>query len=271
MQGKISSNLFSRSAGSLSVAFHRAFRSPRSGIPNRVFPKHPSALLKLAVFIAFLLLLMVFVDGAFMDWMNSKLRGPDRIEGNWYVRIFFFRITGIGNGTWVLLLTAVAGLILSVSKWDLLERPKRLKRISHYADLNFVFFSVLLSGLLVYLLKNIIGRARPKLQSELGAVAFEPGSFEYAYASFPSGHSTTLGALCMAVALLFPAMRWPLLFVALLGGLSRVVVFSHYPSDVIAGLAFGAGFVILAARWLAQRGVMFRFQGRAIPKRHRPV
>ena len=73
----------------------------------------------------------------------------------------------------------------------------------------------------------------------------------------------------MALALLMPRL-WPVwLTCALLGGLSRLVLGAHYLSDTIAGLTFGAGFVILAARWLAQRGSMFVFGHGWIPKRKR--
>ena len=119
------------------------------------------------------------------------------------------------------------------------------------------------------LIKNTIGRARPKLLDEFGAHHHVFGAFESVYASFPSGHSTTTGALCMALILLIPRWGPVWLILALLGGASRVVVDAHYPSDVLAGLAFGAVFVLLAARWLAQRGTMFTFDEGWIPHRTR--
>ena len=104
----------------------------------------------------------------------------------------------------------------------------------------------------------------------MGATYFDPFNFDYDFTSLPSGHATTFGAVCMAIALLFPRLKWWVLALALLGGVSRVVVNAHYPSDVIAGLAIGAGVVVLSARWLAQRNVMFKFRGRILPKRIGP-
>ena len=123
----------------------------------------------------------------------------------------------------------------------------------------FVFASVAVTGILANLIKNTIGRARPKHFDTLGAHAFDFGAFQSSFASFPSGHSTTFGALCMGIALLYPKTRWICFFMAFLGGTSRVVVGAHYPSDVIAGLAFGAGLTWIFARWLAQRNALFRF------------
>lgn len=94
------------------------------------------------------------------------------------------------------------------------------------------------SGLLVQILKQIIGRARPELWH---------GPFHHTWpsaTSFPSGH--TVGAFALAGVLLFGSRSIPLRIVALLlatgVGLSRVLAFRHWPSDVLASALIGTVF-----------------------------
>jgi undecaprenyl-diphosphatase len=103
-----------------------------------------------------------------------------------------------------------------------------------------------LVGLLLYkALKHRLVRERPFITHESIARAAVPlDRF-----SFPSGH--TLHAVCFTVLAVdaFPVLAWGLVPLALLIALSRVVLGLHYPSDVLAGAAIGAG-VAQAARYL---------------------
>lgn len=264
-------NLIVRSFRSLKQGFDRAFRPRKPAIQNKLIPRQFHALVLVGLFIICLITMILYFDGRFMDWKHDQLLGPNYFVWSWHIRHFFFNVTSVGNSSWILAATALTGLIVSISPWRKFNRKLRLRLISFYADLNFVFFTLLLSGGWTSIFKWIFGRARPKLQEELGANHFDPFTLDYDFSSFPSGHSTTIGAFGMAIALLFPRLRWFALWLALLGATSRVVVDAHYPSDAIAGLAFGAVFVILSARWLAQRNVMFKFTGRALPVRSRPI
>ena len=263
-------NIWVRATDSLTLAFQRTFRDRRPAILNRVLPLRPGLFLLVVGFTLFLIGIIFYFDGPFIDLKRERLLGTDRIIGSWYIRRFFFWFTEIGESAWILLITALIGLGVSTSKWRALGRKQLRRRVIIYSNLNFIFFTVLISGVLSSILKGVIGRARPKLKSELGSTHFDPLNFHYDFASLPSGHATTFGALCMAIVLLFPRLKWWVLVLALLGGVSRVVVDAHYPSDVIAGLAIGAGVVVLSARWLAQRNVMFKFHGRVVPKRVYP-
>ncbi|MEL6752012.1 MAG: phosphatase PAP2 family protein [Pseudomonadota bacterium] len=131
-----------------------------------------------------------------------------------------------------------------------------------------MFFVVAVSGVAISFVKNTIGRARPRHLDTLGPYHFEIAAFESGFASFPSGHSTTFGAFAAAMALLFPRTAIVMLPLGLLGGFSRVVVGAHWLSDVMAGLACGALFALLVARYLANRGIMFSLaEGAVLPRR----
>ncbi len=89
-------------------------------------------------------------------------------------------------------------------------------------------------------IKNVTCRARPSAP-EVGAYFTNFPCFpaKYAYASFPSGHATTAFAAAVFLALWYPRAAPIFLALALLVGLSRVLVGSHFPVDVWAGALIG--------------------------------
>lgn len=103
------------------------------------------------------------------------------------------------------------------------------------------------AGILAQIIKHLVGRARPELW--LGPSHYAPGSST----SFPSGH--TVGAFALAGVLFFASRNWTLRIVALVlaaaVGMSRVLAFRHWLSDVTASAAVG-----LAVSWLVTRAVM---------------
>ncbi len=75
-----------------------------------------------------------------------------------------------------------------------------------------------------------------------------PGSYDYAYQSFPSAHTATAVGFAIGMTWLFPRGKFVFISLAVLSGLQRVVFFAHWPSDVIfgavVGVFFGACFVL---------------------------
>ena len=66
--------------------------------------------------------------------------------------------------------------------------------------------------------------------------------------SFPSGHTTTAFASALVLAAYMPRLRWVLLAIAGLVGLSRVYLGVHFPYDVIYGAVLGSVIGILSAK-----------------------
>jgi undecaprenyl-diphosphatase len=132
--------------------------------------------------------------------------------------------------------TVLAAALL-VSAW-LLFRGHRRRAI-------LLLVIVVSERLLIEAMKTAFDRARP-----------DPLGHEVAVhnLAFPSGHSANSMAGWLAIALLAagPALRRPAialaLAVALVTGLSRLVLQVHWPTDVAGGWAFGAAWTLLLVR-----------------------
>ena len=106
--------------------------------------------------------------------------------------------------------------------------------------------SLAAAATLVFLLKDFLDRSRPALaHHSLDPLVATPSS-----ESFPSGHTATAFATATVVGLLHPRLRWPLLGLAALVGLSRVYLGVHFWFDVLAGAALG-----IAVGWTAVWGM----------------
>jgi membrane-associated phospholipid phosphatase len=84
----------------------------------------------------------------------------------------------------------------------------------------------------------------------IAVVGAVPGS-----ASFPSGHAATAFAAAVAVGVLYPRIRTPLLALAATVALSRVYLGVHFATDVLAGSVLGAAIGLAtgrAAGWVQQ-------------------
>ena len=113
----------------------------------------------------------------------------------------------------------------------------------------YLLGSVAISGIIVDILKPLIGRARPKELLHHHFYGFDPFTFKASFWSMPSGHSATAFSGFVALALLFPKYRYLFLALATLTALSRVLLTKHYLSDVLIGSTIGA----LTAIWLYKR------------------
>ena len=92
--------------------------------------------------------------------------------------------------------------------------------------------------------KRLAGRGRPD-RSSLPLIRRSPRV--PASSSFPSGHSASAAAFAVGVAIEEPKLAIPVGVVAAAVAFSRVYTGMHYPSDVVAGLALGAGIAAVGA------------------------
>jgi membrane-associated phospholipid phosphatase len=212
----------------------------------------------LAIFATAVLFLMLVFDSAVIEWRRSL---PEPA-----LDVFRF-FNKVGAGDW-LLVSTFALIVFGLAR-DVTEEPRR-SRHRHFtrtAAASYLFVAVAIAGIIASLTKNILGRGRPSQFAEHGPFAFDHFAFVAKWASFPSGHATTIMALAVALALLMPRLRWVFLTLGFWIGFARIATGAHYPSDVLAGLALGGAFAWFLARVLAQRRIVFRFDenGSVVP------
>ena len=207
----------------------------------------------LAAIIAVLALALCLASFAFVDEPAARHAGVAFARYRGVARVF----TDLGLSGYMLIGSAAigGGAYLMRRKETRLARWQGLNAVVERSA--FVFATVAISGLLAQFLKHVLGRARPKLIDTVGAMHFDLFSIKASLASFPSGHTTSAFALATALALMLPALRWPLLTVACAVGVSRYAVGAHYVSDIIGGAALGSIVTLLCIDAFAVRGSAF--------------
>ena len=178
------------------------------------------ALLTALVWLVLDLPVLAWAEGEQSDWTESVVRILNRFGGgmNPVLVVAFFLIAGIAylRPRWVSYAVAMA-----------------------VAGLG--------AGIGAQIIKHLIGRARPELW--LGPAHYAPGSST----SFPSGH--TVGAFALAGVLVFGSRSWTLRGIAFLlaaaVGLSRILAFRHWTSDVTASAVVG-----LVIAWMVTKSAV---------------
>lgn len=141
---------------------------------------------------------------------------------------FFRSVSILGESTWYLIPALTLGIIFHRFK-----SPIALKAW-------FVFSSVAVSGILVDVIKIVLGRPRPGMYFREHLTDFQYFQTASQFLSFPSGHSATVFALATITAYLYPKFRLMAFLVAILVCLSRVMTTKHYLSDILVGAYLGA-------------------------------
>jgi membrane-associated phospholipid phosphatase len=174
--------------------------------------------------------------------------------------VVFAWITRLGESDWILLpslaVLVVAAIAVPLARAYAARRA--LRQLGLVA--GFIFCGVGLPGLITLLVKRLVGRGRPELLDMVGAFDFRSfGWADWVYQSFPSGHATTGFALCFTTAFVVPRSFPVMLAVAVLIGLSRIVVGAHYPTDVLAGAVIGVLGAYLVRNIFASRRWVFEY------------
>ncbi len=242
--------------GQAQAALRRCWRHTRDAIalvlrPQRfkgsLWPPSPQqTAIAAAVVVAAIVAMMLLIDAPIA-------RAATHLP-HWY-RWFNEQITDYGKSGWVLwplglLFLALAALPVATT------RIAQAVMAAFMVRVGFVFLAVGVPGLFVTIVKRLIGRARPYVDHGPHPFEFHPLSTA-AFASMPSGHTTTVFSILVALGSLWPRGRTVLWVYAVAILVSRVVVSAHYPSDVVAGAVVGTVGALLVRRWFALRRLGF--------------
>lgn len=188
----------------------------------------------------------VGLDAASIGWVRDLPR-PVRSFSQW--------LTNFGKSGWLLFPTGLFCLVVLFSDWRAVSRRAAAAWTEIGLIVGFTFLSIAGAGVATNIFKQLVGRGRPVVFDRDGAFSLQPLQFDYAQASFPSGHATTMGALAVVIAVVAPRVRWPAFAVCAVVASSRIFVAAHYPSDVVAGFTLGAAFAWYFALVLAEARV----------------
>lgn len=119
------------------------------------------------------------------------------------------------------------GLLAVLAVWAIFISKRK------FFNTSFLFLSAFISWVLAFVIKNILQIRRPFIDLNIMPLYQETGF------SFPSEHMAVFTAI--AVSMFFINKKAGLVFfiIAILIGLSRIVIGVHYPIDIIGGFIIG--------------------------------
>lgn len=205
-----------------------------------------------AAAIVFVLFVLVFFD----VWVSQSLQSW---ADTW--RAPFAFITDFGLSDWILIPTLIVFVlaVAAVRFWP----SAAYRRVAYDLAMvsGFVFIGVGLPGLVANLLKRLFGRARPEHFIESGAFQFQHFLNDSSFQSFPSGHATTAIGTAFVIGFMAPRFFRLILLIAVMTGISRIVIGMHYPTDVVAGFVLGTLGAYAVRNFYASRRWLFAYRG----------
>jgi undecaprenyl-diphosphatase len=191
---------------------------------------------------------MIFADADVAEAVKQMPR--------WIVEIFDV-LTDLGRSGWFLVPLGGALVAIAALASPALAPIERRVLAAVAVRAGFLFVAIAAPSLFVTLIKRVIGRARPYVGAHADPFLYGPFAWRADYASMPSGHAATAFAAAVAVGVLWPWLRAPMLAYALIIAVSRVVLDAHYVSDVIAGAIAGTLGALIIRDWFASRRLGF--------------
>lgn len=185
-----------------------------------------------------MLLSIQSVDFYILDFLQTMARSP-------FWDKFFATFTTFGDPVMILCYCAIL-IVLQKTRKD-----------------GIMVLCGCLTGLAIGngLLKFLIRRDRPCwIRPEIELLVKNPSDY-----SFPSGHTMHIAILSVILIYRHPKLAYGLVPLTLLMAYSRLYLYVHFPSDVLAGLVLGIGIGLLTCWWFPKAEK--KFSGRkALPE-----
>lgn len=174
-------------------------------------------------------------DNAILDWIQANLR-------NGFMDIFMPTVSALGNSGAIWIACAIILLI-----------SKKYRRCGMMVSIALVLGFVICN----LCLKPLVARPRPcDLNDAVTLLITRP----YGY-SFPSAHTVSSFASASALCMSDKRLGIPAGILAAVIAFSRMYLYVHFPTDVLAGILLGIG--AGATAWLL-------YGRKRLPRTHRP-
>jgi undecaprenyl-diphosphatase len=233
-----------RGFGRTEAAIRRLFDPPRRRV---ALPPTGIMLAATVGFVVLTLLMMTLID---VPAIVAARTLP------MFLRQLFGAITNFGKSGWFLYPLGVVLIAMAFLPPNL-PRQVQLTLVTISVRAGFLFLAIGAPSLFTTIVKRIIGRARPFVGGAPDAFLYHPFAWSPAYASLPSGHTTTAFAAAVAIGALWPRAQTAMWIYAGVILVSRVVVTAHHPSDVFAGAVVGTVGALMVRAYFAARRLAF--------------
>jgi len=177
------------------------------------------------------LIFFFFFDKSIDLWVNAHWSGT-------WIQHWGNLISLLADGSFIRLGIALCLILIIIYDSGI---KRRWVRLLLYICITGAIAIVIGDGL-----KYLLARYRPIMLFEQNLYGLHFFSAEWAMNSTPSGHSIRAFSILIAISMLYRRFAAVFIAIAILIGISRVVVTAHYPSDVI----FGAFIGIFTALWV---------------------
>ena len=208
---------------------------------------------KIELSILVILLINIFisnnVDIAFYNFFNNLSKPFHNI----YLKYFFWQITHLGDFTWLFIPS-----LFVIIFYYFIKKTKHYNNQRNIIEICYNFsvylsLSLLTTGLLTQIIKNLVGRPRPNYTSLANLRALLSDGFEFnffslnpeinslvassRFHSFPSGHTATIFAAALVAILFWPKLKYFFIILAGIVASSRIIMGAHFFTDIVGGIA----------------------------------
>ncbi|MCI5622395.1 MULTISPECIES: phosphatase PAP2 family protein [Anaerostipes] len=153
------------------------------------------------------------MDFMILNWIQTHMRCD-------FLDFIFSHITMLGNGGLIWIFICV-----------LLLFTKRYRKAG-----IFILLAMLTGNLLgEQIIKPLIARPRPFIQQSFDLIIPAPSGY-----SFPSGHTASSFCAALFLTLLNRRFALPAYLLAVAIAFSRMYLYVHFPTDVLAGIILGS-------------------------------
>ncbi len=112
-----------------------------------------------------------------------------------------------------------------------------------------LIFAMILEFIIVYCLKFAVDRPRPFVTYEIDALINAFNS-----TSFPSGHTAQLFCAATVIGIFRRKYAAPMFILAIMVAVSRMYLYAHYPTDVLAGAVIGIVVAFVTIEYIMRSG-----------------